>query len=108
MAIRLALLLLTGAMTGDIMLFFTKIKLKDHVGKGCRYFHKPALICLRRKQRHQMLGSFMTPVHFEKRKNPLWVGFFVFFFFSFCEKKKKKKKPGWVGLFQKKWVFCQP
>ena len=37
----------------------------------------------------------MTPVHFEKRKNPLWVGFFGFFV----------KKPGWVGLFQKKWVF---
>ena len=39
------------------MLFFTKIKLKNHVGKGCRYFHKPALICLRRKQRHQMLAA---------------------------------------------------
>ena len=57
MAIRLSLLLLTGAMTGDIMLFFTKIKLKNHVGKGYRYLHKPALICLRRKQRHQMLAA---------------------------------------------------
>ena len=47
-------------MTGDIMLFFTKIKLKNHVGKGCRYFHKPALICLRRKQRHQMLAASIS------------------------------------------------
>ena len=41
----------------------------------------------------------MTPVHFEKRKNPLWVGFFVFF----CE--KTRKNPGGLGFFLKKVGF---
>ena len=45
----------------------------------------------------------MTLVHFEKRKKPTISGFFRFFFLW-----KNPKKIGWVGLFQKKWVFCQP
>ena len=40
----------------------------------------------------------MTPVHFEKRKNPLWVGFFVFFV-----KKPEKTRVGWA--FSKKVGF---
>ena len=44
----------------------------------------------------------MTPVHFENRKNPLWVGFFGFFV------KKKTKNPGGLGFLKKSGFFANP